>query len=224
MIHLCKHGQAQQQQRVQDQHPALPPKGSGFNPSCFSSSRTVWPDSTREHNVFALGAETNDAVAEVPSLLHKAACQKEPHRLTQGRSSPGNRLIQLQPCLPAHVRDAASAPVHRESALTIGQNFKWCQANIPSDPSRSGIDGENKGKQRAHGTWGGLGLRNGMGLQSTDGKVIKRKIYCGRMPALQSSSWGSINQHNITVPNLWQPQAGPGALSTVCSGRRGIQV
>lgn len=81
MIHLCKHGQAQQQ-RVQDQHPALTPEGSGLNPRYFSSSRTAWPDSTREHNVFPWGAETNYAVVEVPSLLHKATCQ-EPHKLTQ---------------------------------------------------------------------------------------------------------------------------------------------
>lgn len=67
---------------------------------------------------------------------------------------------------------------------------------------------------------GGLGLRNGMGLQSTDGKVIKKKkIDYGKMPALQSSSWGSVNQHNITVPNLWQLQAAPGALTAVCSAR-----
>lgn len=44
------------------------------------------------------------------------------------------------------------------------------------------------------------------------------------MPGLQSSSWGSINQQNITVPNLWQLQAAPGALTAVCSGRGEIHV
>lgn len=72
---------------------------------------------------------------------------------------------------------------------------------------------------------GGLGLRNGMGLQCTEDKAIKRKkIYYGKMPALQSSSWGSINQHNIAMPNLWQLQAAPEALTAVCSGRGEIQV
>lgn len=76
------------------QHPALPPKGSGLNPShnliliyylipAFLPGQKNRTDSIGEHKVFPLGVETNDAAVEVPSLLHKATCQKEPHKLTQ---------------------------------------------------------------------------------------------------------------------------------------------
>lgn len=58
---------------------------------------------------------------------------------------------------------------------------------------------EKQGKQTACGT-GEDGEKNGTDLQTA--RLLKRKKnHYGKMLALQCRSGGSINQHNITMPN-----------------------
>lgn len=80
---------------------------------------------------------------------------------------------------------------------------------------------EKQGKQTACGT-GEDGEKNGTDLQTA--RLLKRKKnHYGKMLALQCRSGGSINQHNITMPNWGQLQAGPCAPSVACCRKAGIQ-